>query len=57
MSDLLYEVNNHVGVITLNRPDAMNSLTYQLYAELEDTVRSSEARVLVITGNGARLCR
>ena len=52
MSDLLYEVNNHVGVITLNRPDAMNSLSYQLYAELEDTVRSSEARVLVITGNG-----
>ena len=56
MSDLLYEVNNHVGVITLNRPDAMNSLTYQLYAELEDTVRSSEARVLVITGNGRAFC-
>ncbi len=40
MSDLLYEVKDHVGVITLNRPDAMNSLTYQLYADLEDTVRS-----------------
>ena len=46
MSDLLYEVKDHVGVITLNRPDAMNSLTYQLYADLEDTVRSSEARAL-----------
>ena len=34
MSDLLYEVTDHVGVITLNRPDAMNSLTYQLYADL-----------------------
>ena len=54
MSDLLYEVNNHVGVI-INRPDAMNSLTYQLYAELEDTVRSSEAS-LVITGNGRAFC-
>ena len=52
MSDLLYEVNDHIGVVTLNRPDAMNSLTYQLYADLEDTVRSSEARALVITGNG-----
>ena len=41
MSDLIYEVNDHIGMITLNRPDAMNSLTYQLYADLEDTVRSS----------------
>jgi enoyl-CoA hydratase len=56
MSDLLYEVTDHVGVITLNRPDAMNSLTYQLYADLEDTVRTSQARALVITGNGRAFC-
>ena len=56
MSDLLYEVTDHVGVITLNRPDAMNSLTYQLYAHLEDTVRTSQARALVITGNGRAFC-
>jgi enoyl-CoA hydratase len=55
-SELLYEVVDHVGVITLNRPEAMNSLTYQLYADLEDTVRGSEARVLVITGNGRAFC-
>lgn len=53
---LLYEVNDHVGVITLNRPEAMNSLTYQLYADLEDTVRNSSARALVITGNGRAFC-
>lgn len=56
MSDLLYEVTDHVGVMTLNRPEAMNSLSYQLYADIEDTVRSSEARVLVITGNGRAFC-
>jgi len=59
MSDenpLLYEVQDHVGVITLNRPEAMNSLTYQLYAELEDTVRGSQARALVITGVGRAFC-
>ena len=39
MSDLLYEVNNHVGVIT-EPARCHNSLTYQLYAEMEDTVRS-----------------
>ena len=54
--ELLYEVNDHVGVITLNRPEAMNSLSYQLYADLEDTVRSSTARVLIITGNGRAFC-
>jgi enoyl-CoA hydratase/carnithine racemase len=54
--ELLYEVNDHVGVITLNRPEAMNSLSYQLYADLEDTVRASAARVLIITGNGRAFC-
>ena len=56
MSELLYTVTNHVGLITLNRPEAMNSLTYQLYADLEDTVRNTDARVLVITGNGRAFC-
>lgn len=56
MSDLIYEVTDHVGVLTLNRPEAMNSLTYQLYADIEDTVRSSVARVLVITGQGKAFC-
>ena len=51
-----YEVHEHVGVITLNRPDAMNSLNYQLYAELEDAVRGSTARALVITGAGRSFC-
>ena len=55
-SELIYEVDQHIGVLTLNRPEAMNSLTYQLYAQIEDTVRESEARVLVITGNGRAFC-
>ena len=53
---LIYTVTDNVGVITLNRPEAMNSMTYQLYAELEDTVRGSDARVLVITGTGRAFC-
>ncbi len=55
-SVLTYEVQDHVGVITLNRPEAMNSLNYQLYAELEDAVRGSTARALVITGAGRAFC-
>jgi enoyl-CoA hydratase len=54
--ELTYEVDGHVGVITLNRPEAMNSLTYTLYMELEDAVRQSQARALVITGTGRAFC-
>lgn len=53
---LEYDVQDHIGVITLNRPEAMNSLNYQLYAELEDAVRGSTARALVITGAGRAFC-
>ena len=56
MSDLIYEVQDHVGTLTLNRPEAMNSLTYQLYADIEYTGRHSEARVLIITGTGRAFC-
>jgi enoyl-CoA hydratase len=54
--ELTYEENDGVGVITLNRPEAMNSLTYTLYMELEDAVRGSQARALVLTGNGRSFC-
>lgn len=52
--ELSYEQHGHVGLITLNRPAAMNSLTYTLYMALEDAVREADARVLVITGAGDR---
>lgn len=55
-TELHYETKGHVGVITLNRPEAMNALTYTLYMELEDAVRESDARVLVITGAGRAFC-
>lgn len=55
-TELTYEVTDGVGVITLNRPEAMNALTYTLYMELEDVVRSSTARALVITGAGRAFC-
>ena len=55
-TELSYEVTDHVGVITLRRPEAMNSLSYTLYLELEDAVRDSEARALIITGEGRAFC-
>ena len=55
-TELSYDEEDHVGVITLRRPEAMNSLTYTLYMELEDAVRNSEARALIITGEGRAFC-
>jgi len=54
--DLTYELHEHVGVITLDRPDVHNALRRQTYAELEDAVRTTEARVLVITGRDPSFC-
>ncbi len=55
-SELTYEVADHIGVITLNRPQARNALTHTTDAELEDAVRTTTARCLVITGADPAFC-
>src|SRR5512134_1733892 len=55
-TELRYEEHDHVGVITLDRPEARNALTHTTYAELEDAVRSTTARCLVITGTDPAFC-
>jgi enoyl-CoA hydratase/carnithine racemase len=55
-TEITYDEVDHVGVITLNRPDARNALTFTTYAELEDAVRTTTARCLVITGTDPAFC-
>jgi enoyl-CoA hydratase/carnithine racemase len=55
-TELSYTVDDHVGVITINRPEARNALTFTTYAELEDAIRTTSARCLVITGHGTAFC-
>lgn len=55
-TEILYDEQGHVGVITLNRPDARNALTYTTYAELEHAVRNTRARCIVITGADPAFC-
>jgi enoyl-CoA hydratase len=55
-TELLYDTEGDVGIITLNRPDARNALTHTTYAELEDAVRTTSARCLVITGADPAFC-
>jgi len=60
MADITWELgDDHVGVITLNRPDARNALTHGMYAELERLVREAPAagaRCLIVTGADPAFC-
>jgi enoyl-CoA hydratase len=55
-SEITYDEHGHVGLISLNRPEARNALTYTTYAELEDAVRTTSARCLIITGVDPAFC-
>jgi len=56
----LYEEKGAVATVTLNRPDKLNALTFEVYAELRDLFRDlqnrPEVRVVVITGAGRAFC-
>jgi enoyl-CoA hydratase/carnithine racemase len=54
--DLSYEVQGHVGVTMLDRPQVHNALRRRTYAELAHAVRSTSERVLVITGRDPSFC-
>jgi enoyl-CoA hydratase/carnithine racemase len=55
-----YRLDDHVAIITLNRPEIMNALNRQMYAELEqafrDAHRDPEVRCVVLTGSGRAFC-
>jgi enoyl-CoA hydratase len=55
-SEITYDEHGEVGLITLNRPEARNALTYTTYGELEHAVRSTTARCLIITGADPAFC-
>ena len=58
--DFLYEVSDGVATITLNRPEVMNALTFEVYAQLRDLFESlrydDAVRVVIITGAGDSFC-
>ncbi|TYQ07573.1 UNVERIFIED_ORG: Enoyl-CoA hydratase/carnithine racemase [Gordonia westfalica J30] len=59
-SVIRYEVRDHVAIITLNRPDALNAVNAQLSAAagaaLEEAAQDPSVRVVVITGAGRAFC-
>jgi 2-(1,2-epoxy-1,2-dihydrophenyl)acetyl-CoA isomerase len=57
---VLYETRGAVALLTLNRPDALNSFTRQMHRELWAALDQAEAdpaiRALVLTGAGRGFC-
>ncbi|HYB02523.1 MAG TPA: enoyl-CoA hydratase family protein [Ktedonobacteraceae bacterium] len=58
--DFLFEVNENVATLTFNRPEVMNALTFEIYAQLRDlfeTLRyDDDVRAIVLTGSGDNFC-
>ena len=55
---IIYEIENDVAVITLNRPDVMNALNSQMRAEITFAMQNAgtSARAVVLTGAGRAFC-
>jgi enoyl-CoA hydratase/carnithine racemase len=61
-TSFLYALDAATGVatITLNRPDKLNALTFEVYRELTDTFNAlgdeADVRAVIITGAGRAFC-
>lgn len=55
-----YDVSDSIATITLNRPEVLNALTLEIYAQLRDlfeTLRYDEGvKAVIITGAGRAFC-
>lgn len=56
-----YSESDGVATVTFSRPERLNSLTFEVYADIRDLTRelserSGEVRVLVIRGQGRGFC-
>lgn len=60
MSDILYEVENALATITLNRPDKLNSFTTEMLEAfnraLADAATGEAVRAVLLTGSGRAFC-
>jgi enoyl-CoA hydratase/carnithine racemase len=57
---VIYEKENNIAVMTLNRPDVKNAFDRTMMTEMDavltEVARDVEARVLIITGAGKAFC-
>ena len=59
-SEILFEKQNAIATVTINRPHAMNSGTIRTWGEIADAFhdaeRDNDIRVVVLTGAGRAFC-
>ncbi len=57
---VLYEVNNRIGYITLNRPEKRNALNEEMVLQLRETFTRAEkdetVKIIVLRANGDTFC-
>jgi 2-(1,2-epoxy-1,2-dihydrophenyl)acetyl-CoA isomerase len=57
---ILWEMRDHTGVLTLNRPERLNAVDNVMRRELEDVMRKAEADpavwTIIVTGSGRGFC-
>lgn len=55
MDEVLFEIRDGIGTVTLNRPQARNALTFAMYERLaEIAANPGDLRALIVTGAGDR---
>lgn len=58
--DFLYDLSEGVATITFNRPDVLNALTFDIYAQFRDLMEAlrydDAVKVVVLTGAGRAFC-
>lgn len=58
MNSIVVEKKDHIAVVTINRPDALNAFNYETLSELQESVEklrtSPDVRVVIFTGAGAK---
>jgi enoyl-CoA hydratase/carnithine racemase len=58
--DLLYNREDGLGIVTLNRPEKLNAITHpmlqRLHGIIEEIRRDDGIRVVILTGNGRAFC-
>jgi enoyl-CoA hydratase/carnithine racemase len=60
MADLLYDKADHIATITLNRPERLNAISFEMLEALTQRLTEAEnddgVRVIILTGAGRGFC-
>jgi enoyl-CoA hydratase/carnithine racemase len=58
--DFLYNVSDGIATVTFNRPQVLNALTFEVYAQFRDLLEElrydESVKILVLTGAGDAFC-